>query len=429
MVRPDVDSGLKRNRFNLKRVVWRWHFLAALFVSPVLFVVSLTGAIYVFKPDVEPWLYPDVLSVEGLSREATIRKQIESAAAYVGEGWSPVTVDLDFTTATRPNGVVFENESYEVRTTYVDPGSGAVLGELPSPHFFGVVLAIHESLMSGTIGRVFTELATCWSIFLLITGVVLWWPRSFAKAKGVWLPRIKASPYVILRDLHTLTGIAFSPVLMTILVSGLLFTLVWGTAYHTTALISNSYAARFDPPKSNKPQPDSERVSIDKVWSVASDDVNVGRASIHLPRFDEDSFRVEIGQEYGSSVSEIVVVDQYGGELLLRKRLGELPIMAAWTSWGYPLHVGSFLGTASKIVWCLASILLGIMPVTGLAMWLVRRRRGTSGFPKKIGAATPRWLVALLLLFGVVLPTVGLTMILAILVDLAVSKVRNSRNE
>ena len=39
----------------LYRTIWRWHFYAGLFVLPFIMVLSLTGSIYLFKPQIDRW--------------------------------------------------------------------------------------------------------------------------------------------------------------------------------------------------------------------------------------------------------------------------------------------------------------------------------------------------------------------------------------
>ena len=39
----------------LYRTIWRWHFYAALYVVPFVVILSLTGAIYLFKPQIDRW--------------------------------------------------------------------------------------------------------------------------------------------------------------------------------------------------------------------------------------------------------------------------------------------------------------------------------------------------------------------------------------
>jgi len=37
------------------RTIWRWHFYASVFVVPMVLILSLTGAAYLFKPQIERW--------------------------------------------------------------------------------------------------------------------------------------------------------------------------------------------------------------------------------------------------------------------------------------------------------------------------------------------------------------------------------------
>src|SRR5690606_1012070 len=40
---------------NLYRTFWRWHFYAGLFVLPFVFVLAVSGTVFLFKPQVERW--------------------------------------------------------------------------------------------------------------------------------------------------------------------------------------------------------------------------------------------------------------------------------------------------------------------------------------------------------------------------------------
>ena len=39
----------------LYRTIWRWHFYAALLVMPLVLVLASSGAIYLFKPQIDRW--------------------------------------------------------------------------------------------------------------------------------------------------------------------------------------------------------------------------------------------------------------------------------------------------------------------------------------------------------------------------------------
>jgi uncharacterized iron-regulated membrane protein len=38
------------------RTIWRWHFYAGLFCVPFVIWLSITGSIYLFRPQIEAWL-------------------------------------------------------------------------------------------------------------------------------------------------------------------------------------------------------------------------------------------------------------------------------------------------------------------------------------------------------------------------------------
>ena len=44
-------------------LAWRWHFYAGLFVIPFMILLSITGIIYLFKPQLDTWMYADLMQV------------------------------------------------------------------------------------------------------------------------------------------------------------------------------------------------------------------------------------------------------------------------------------------------------------------------------------------------------------------------------
>ncbi len=38
------------------RTIWRWHFYAGVFSIPFILWLSITGSIYLFRPQIEAWL-------------------------------------------------------------------------------------------------------------------------------------------------------------------------------------------------------------------------------------------------------------------------------------------------------------------------------------------------------------------------------------
>ena len=67
------------------RTIWRWHFYAGLFVLPFVLLLSVSGSIYLFKPQIDRWEERDY---RGLSLEGAVSadRQLEAAEAAFPDG-------------------------------------------------------------------------------------------------------------------------------------------------------------------------------------------------------------------------------------------------------------------------------------------------------------------------------------------------------
>ena len=187
----------------LYRVVWRWHFYAGMIITLPLIVVAATGALYIFKDEVEGVLHPGVLYVEPAVEHATYEQQLAAARAAVGPAYTIGTMQV-FMNPKRATALAMGGQKFQFG--YVDPYRGHYLGSVEKGGFSDIVLTLHRNLFLGTTGRIVVELTTCWGIVLVATGIYLWWPQKANQVWGVWLPRLRAKPYVVLRDLHTVVG-------------------------------------------------------------------------------------------------------------------------------------------------------------------------------------------------------------------------------
>ncbi|MEM9657498.1 MAG: PepSY-associated TM helix domain-containing protein, partial [Planctomycetota bacterium] len=137
----------------LSRVIWRWHFWAGLLVGPLLFVASVTGAVYLFKAEIQGFLYPHLFHGASEGPRVALTELVDVAQRSVGAEWTASSVDVD-NQAGGVHSVNFLNADFDHRYLYVDANRGEVLGEMPKRDFLTVVLDIHRRLFLGTPGRV-----------------------------------------------------------------------------------------------------------------------------------------------------------------------------------------------------------------------------------------------------------------------------------
>src|ERR1700688_1731124 len=107
--------------------VWRWHFSAGLFCIPFVCFLSITGAIYLFNPQVVALLDRpyDHLRAE----QTAAPSRVAQAALTANPGWSLHDYQLP-RTATSAAQVILGRDGVE-RRVYVDRGTLAILKTVP----------------------------------------------------------------------------------------------------------------------------------------------------------------------------------------------------------------------------------------------------------------------------------------------------------
>jgi len=420
--RPPAGPRQSATGDRLYRVVWRWHFYAGMIVAPVLIVVVVTGALYIFKDELEGVLYPGVTYVEPAAERVSYEQQLAAARAAVPPtyriGLMQVFMNPKRATALAMYGAKFQYG-------YVDPYRGRYLGSIEQGGFFDVVLKLHRTLFLGVTGRILVELTTCWAIVLAATGIYLWWPRKWKQVWGVWLSRFRRKPYVVLRDLHTVSGIYVAVVAIVISLTGLIYTSVWGIGFQYAGKRTDAYDM-FSKPMQSKSSPQSKDIPMDRIVEIAQQRMPGNNLTVWFPRAPNAVYLVTANNERGPGVNELLFIDRASGEILEDRYNSQTKTVYWLETWNYPLHVGTIWGMPSKIVWLVTCIILMTSPVTGVWMWWERRPRGKLGLPRRIEARRARWVVATIAATSLLLPVLGVSVVIFLVVELAVSRLRRA---
>lgn len=190
------------SRATLYRQLWRWHFYAGLLVIPFVLFLSVTGAIYLFKPQLDRWQeagWHDLPHQSAVSPDA----QLAIALAAV-----PGARFHHYRLPDAPGDAAVFHVALPaggMRDIAVAPDGHLIAVVDPDLRISAVVSRLHGSLLLGTPGSLIVETAASWAILLILTGLYLWWPRGRGPAGVVW-PRTGLGQRVFWRDLHTVTG-------------------------------------------------------------------------------------------------------------------------------------------------------------------------------------------------------------------------------
>ena len=208
--------------------IWRWHFYAGLFVIPFVLLLAVTGGFYLFKPQVERWeerAYRDLPVAENVLPQQQLNTAL---AAFPGARFDSYRLPRQAGDAAMIHLAMPDGRS--MRDVFISP-QGELLGSMDSQsRIMEVDKRIHGQLLMGARGSWLVELVACWAIFLILSGLYLWWPRDRMFAGVIW-PRLKGRGRVFWRDLHAVTGFWISGLVLALLITGLPWTSIWGGAF------------------------------------------------------------------------------------------------------------------------------------------------------------------------------------------------------
>ena len=215
-----------------------------MFCLPFIVVLSLSGSVYLFKPQIDAFLDRDFDHLTLARPAKTLDDQVEAAlAANPTARIKAVQLRDDPTDATRVH--LMTQEGKELRVLVRPDTLEIMKTEAQKSRLTNLVPDLHGELLIGEPGAIAVELAGAWAIVMVITGLYLWWPRSSSGLAGVLYPRLGGGRR-FLRDLHAVTGIWLSFFALFFLLSALPWTKVWGEGFKYVRTIGERREVRQD---------------------------------------------------------------------------------------------------------------------------------------------------------------------------------------
>ncbi len=396
--------------------IWmqRIHLWASLTLGLILLIVTISGSVALFHPEVDQLIEAKYYQVTpGESISYTQAWQIIKKA-HPNEPVSEVVRANDSAPFYATIGA--DND----RTVYVDPGTGQINGTKGrSETIMGWIAKLHTSLFLDEVKFTYPKWVPEWTtkwigeslsdLFLkvtalslalmVITGAVLWWPGIKKMVYGFKL-RTKGSVYIRQYDWHKIIGFASLP-----------FLAMWGLTamnfyepFHP--LIEKGWlAATFSsvPPapedlKSNaEGKTASDQITIDRLRDIAARElpqgariINLGVPDLNTKFKDKDAEKTARERtitvwgshgldpwQYGQFPGNYsVTIDQYSGKVLDKNqpRLDGSLGANIFENWFYPIHAGIAVPWWARTIWFVFGMLPLVLAVTGLRMYLIKRQ-------------------------------------------------------
>jgi len=397
----------KHARSRFYRIAAWLHLWLGLVTGAVMVVVCLTGAVWIFNDEITALIYPEtkiakqgrpVLSPSRLKKIAEARFPGERAsyasyqqgrAAYVGLGEARKA-----TAVLRINP--YTGQIVQVRETAKD-----------GKDFFRIILDGHRHLwLPRDIGKPIINYSTLIFVLILVTGVVMWWPRRWTRAakKQAFTIKRGASFKRLNYDLHNVLGFYSLIVLAVIAMTGIVYGIEWWSKglYWTTS--GGQHLSEAVPPKS-----DSTQAGL--VFSKPTDAMDAAWNRVVAENRDAQGFYYAYANKKKPSEPISIFIypsagqfynrrnylfDQHTLKPLTGNKVFDGPYEKASAPdklrrMNYDLHVGSILGWPGRILAFFAALIGASLPVTGFIVWLGKKRKAKRRTPKHLRETRRMW--------------------------------------
>lgn len=422
--------------YTFRKLINDIHLWVGIPTTIVLFIVCLTGTIYVFQREITQWVDSDkffvktdgkdhALPLAGLIRNIE-REKKDSKVTNIqisdikNEAWTfTVTPDDIIEKRKAEEAEEKKNKMAEgkpgnkeksdkragekgkgndkkagqkdrdrIKRYLVNPYTGVIQGEsqTPTSKFFSTVLKLHRWLLmedNRDTGKAIIGTSSILMILLELTGLILWLP---AKVKSwnkwnLWKGGFKIKTDGNWRrmnfDLHKSLGF-YTFIFVTIMaVTGPYFSFKWYREGFSNALREKK--EKESKPLQSQYLANSSALSLDDILAKANNVYpypSLTRISVPTDSLEAISIQKAKTGFFPDAGTDRVTFDQYSGKVLKLERFSDKKTGDKIVSLVFGLHTGEIFGTFSKILYFMACLIATSLPVTGFLIWWGRIRKG-----------------------------------------------------
>lgn len=375
----------------VKKLTGKIHLWLGLASGLIVFIVALTGCLFVFQKEISDVVFHKTFYIAPPKQAQTLPLSLlQQKAQTVLTAQKPVnyiTVYKDASKAwefmaykTNEQAITYWGAVEYYTAVFMNPYTGEITGVRNYKNdFFYIVKYLHWSLLLNTkYGQPVVGWATFIFVILLISGLVLWWPKKWSRAEKQkafaiqWKARFKRLNY----DLHNVLGFYSLLIALILSLTGMVWSFKW--FYGLTYVVANGSAKL--PDFKNVQSDTTANYSItakDAAFSYARKNMaNVKRIGISVPDAKNETINI-----YGYPYNELycgfeqMQFDQYSGKLLNAKKHNEKNRGEKFLEMNYDIHVGAIGGIYGKIIAFIASLIAASLPVTGFIVWLGKKKK------------------------------------------------------
>lgn len=376
----------------MKKLAFKIHLWLSLPIGLIITIVCLTGSILVFEDELLELLHPERFQIEKTSfnKPLVLNELIPLVNKQLTNN-SVVSVKIP--SKSNRSYEMGLKEGFRVKA-YVNPYTGELLGiQSFRGAFFTKVMQLHRWLLDDNrkTGKAIVGYSTLLLVFILITGLILWFPKSKKQFKHRVQINKKYGKKRFWMDLHIVGGFYLAIGLLILSLTGLHYSFSW---YRTGlySLFASEAPARGNQQqkqirgnknqKRKRHQTDSfinENENTNSsylAWDRALNIIKKEYTSFGNITIQEEKITISPASSWGNiRATDHYLFDSSNGKIIDSIPYKEQSRASKISGWIYTLHVGAWGGWFSKVITCLIALISASLPLTGYYIFFTKRKR------------------------------------------------------
>lgn len=375
-----------------KKIASQLHLWLGVSSGLVVFIVALTGSILVFEEELEPVIYRKFHVVEAPKGQSPLpldNLRAAVASRYPKQRITRIAIE-PHADRTVIFGLVKGKKEKDVFSVAVNPYTGEITDtRQENESFFHIVLQLHRYLCLEDTGKAITGVACVMFIVIMITGLVLWWPKRKQTKQRLtikWGAKFKRLNW----DLHAVFGFYVLPFTFLIALTGLVWSYKWVNSMIFLTLDGKPQEKREAPANINAANPAPSGILANIITETDRLLPHPGRIQLTLPQSDSLSITISKVNENASisNVVDFLYFDQNDGHLLSKRLYDDETTGMKVRRLVFPIHTGSIWGWPTKILALIVALIAATLPITGVIIWVGRKFKKEKKSTRKSAAAT-----------------------------------------
>ena len=348
----------------MRQTLLKLHLVLALVAGLIITSLGVTGSIMAFEPEIDHLTHRALMDVAPAGTPHPVVDVMSAVnRAYPGMPVSGVTLGAS---PSRAYAVAIKQG-----TVYVNPYTLDIKGIRPGgPDWLSTIHQIHLRLNT-TWGKTVVAWSGVIMLFLVLSGLYLWWPVKRATITT------GKTPFRTWYDWHNFVGI-FSFVFLLLLSMTGVFIGFESTAVPLAYRLTGSAPVPAISPKI-KAQAGVAQITPDAALEIARQALP-GATPFFVPVVsptDAYNVRVRFPEDLTPGGRSRVLIDSYSGAVMAADSSRTAPGGRRVETLNRAIHTGDIWGIPSKLVMSIASIMAPVQLLTGVMLWVRKKRART----------------------------------------------------